>query len=91
MRTSSTRVDNFEDQSTGVFDIGKGLTPQSWNSNVYQTNRASAFARLSYNFDNRYYLTVNMRVDGSSNFAKNNRVGYFPSLAAACASTRRDL
>ena len=80
---SSTRVDNFEDQSTGVFDIGKGLTPQSWNSNVYQTNRASAFARLSYNFDNRYYLTVNMRVDGSSNFAKNNRVGYFPSLAAA--------
>lgn len=24
-----------------------------------------------------------MRVDGSSNFAKNNRVGYFPSLAAA--------
>lgn len=41
---SSTRVDNFEDQSTGVFDIGKGLTPQSWNSNVYQTNRASAFA-----------------------------------------------
>lgn len=39
--------------------------------------------RLSYNFDNRYYLTVNMRVDGSSNFAKNNRVGYFPSLAAA--------
>lgn len=65
---SSTRVDNFEDESTGVFDIGKGLTPQSWGSDVYQTNRASAFARLSYNFDNRYYLTVNMRVDGSSNY-----------------------
>lgn len=39
--------------------------------------------RLSYNFNNRYYLDATVRRDGSSRFAPENRWGIFPSFAAA--------
>lgn len=43
----------------------------------------SYLARLSYNYDSRYYLTVNFRADGSSKLAPGHRWGYFPSASAA--------
>lgn len=46
-------------------------------------NMASAFSRFTYNYKSRYLLTANLRADGSSRFAKNKKVGYFPSLSAA--------
>jgi len=41
----------------------------------------SYFGRLFYTFQNRYLLTANIRRDGSSNFAKGNRWGVFPSFS----------
>lgn len=43
----------------------------------------SFFGRLNYTFLNRYLLTVTLRDDGSSRFAKNNRWGLFPAAALA--------
>ncbi len=43
----------------------------------------SYLARVSYNYDSRYYLTVNFRADGSSKLAPGHRWGYFPSASAA--------
>lgn len=43
----------------------------------------SYLARLLYNYDGKYMLTANFRRDGSSNFAKKNRYGNFPSFSAA--------
>lgn len=77
------RIDSYEDQSTGVFDISKGQTVNGYNSNLTKTNRASIFGRLNYDYMSKYYITANMRIDGSSNFDKSARVGYFPSLAMA--------
>lgn len=37
--------------------------------------------RLSYGYDNRYLAEVNFGYNGSENFAKNNRFGFFPSIA----------
>ncbi|WP_072038991.1 SusC/RagA family TonB-linked outer membrane protein [Flavihumibacter solisilvae] len=42
----------------------------------------SYLARVSYNFDNRYYLMGTFRTDGSSRFGPNNRWGNFPSVSA---------
>lgn len=39
------------------------------------------FGRLTYSFDDKYLLTVNMRYDGSSKFPKTNRFGFFPSIS----------
>src|SRR5690606_15988464 len=48
-----------------------------------RTNRASWFGRVDYDYDSRYSLTATYRIDGSSVFGKSNKLGYFPSVAAA--------
>lgn len=40
----------------------------------------SYFGRVNFSYDSRYYLTVNLRRDGSDKFGKNNRWGTFPSF-----------
>lgn len=43
----------------------------------------SQFARVNYNFKDRYLLTATVRRDGSSRFGANNRWGVFPSVSGA--------
>ena len=43
----------------------------------------SYLARVSYNYDSRYYITANFRADGSSKLAPGHRWGFFPSVSAA--------
>jgi len=42
----------------------------------------SFFARVNYQYNNRYLLTATLRADGSSKFGTNNKYGYFPSFSA---------
>src|SRR5665648_29145 len=42
----------------------------------------SYFGRLNYDYKEKYLLTLVMRADGSSNFSKGNRWGYFPSVSS---------
>ncbi|MBP6446028.1 MAG: TonB-dependent receptor [Saprospiraceae bacterium] len=42
----------------------------------------SYFGLASYNYDNKYLLSVALRKDGSSRFGKDNRWGVFPSVSA---------
>ena len=48
---------------------------------------ASFFGRINYNFAEKYMATVLMRADGSSNFARGNRWGLFPSVSAGWVVT----
>ena len=43
---------------------------------------SSYFARANYSFKDKYLLTAIIRTDGSSNFARGNRWGNFPSVSA---------
>ena len=43
----------------------------------------SWYGRLNYSFADRYLLTATFRADASSRFRKENRWGYFPSVALA--------
>ena len=42
---------------------------------------SSLFARLSYNYDERYMLQATVRRDGSSRFGSKNKYGTFPSFS----------
>jgi len=42
----------------------------------------SYFGRVSYDYKEKYMLTMVLRTDGSSNFAEGNRWGTFPSFSA---------
>ena len=39
------------------------------------------FGRLNYNYQEKYFLEVNARYDGSSRFASEDRWGFFPSVS----------
>ena len=61
---------------------GKRLKP-GVGSNGGKSEIASYISRINYSYADRYLLTANLRVDGSSNFAKNNRWGVFPGISVA--------
>lgn len=50
----------------------------------------SYYGRVSYNFREKYILDAVFRADGSSNFAKGNRWGFFPSVSAGWIFTEED-
>ena len=50
----------------------------------------SAFARLTYNYDEKYLAEFNIRNDYSSYFAKGNRSGIFPSFSLGWRISQED-
>lgn len=48
---------------------------------------ASFFGRVNYNYNETYMATFTLRADGSSNFARGNRWGYFPSASVGWVVT----
>ena len=50
----------------------------------------SYFGRTEYNYDEKYLFSATLRADGSSNFAKGNRWGYFPSVSAGWVMSQED-
>jgi TonB-linked SusC/RagA family outer membrane protein len=58
------------------------LNQKASGSNDYVT-LLSYLGRVMYNYDNRYYLTASIRVDGSSKFPKGNKYATFPAISGA--------
>ena len=59
-------------------NLGTGI-PKTINSDRVKSTLASFFGRANYSLADKYLLTLTMRADGSSRFAKGNKWGYFPS------------
>ena len=56
---------------------------ETYNASTSETDKhtLSFFGRFNYDYSKRYYLTFTARADGASNFAVNNKWGFFPSGA----------
>src|SRR5690606_30305000 len=50
----------------------------------------SLFARLNYNYGEKYLFTGIIRRDGSSRFGSNNKYGYFPSFSLGWVPSSED-
>ena len=50
----------------------------------------SYIGRAQYDYQEKYLVAATIRADGSSNFAKNHRWGYFPSVSAGWVITSED-
>lgn len=50
----------------------------------------SYIGRLVYNYDEKYLFETTFRADGSTNFAPENRWGYFPSFSAGWVLSKED-
>ena len=53
----------------------------AWGQPYTEHRLSSLFARVSYNYDERYMFQGTIRRDGSSRFGKNNKYGTFPSFS----------
>lgn len=51
---------------------------------------ASIFGRINYNYMEKYMASFIMRADGSSNFARGHRWGYFPSVSLGWTVTSEE-
>lgn len=56
----------------------------------YESSLASYFGRVLYNFEEKYLFSATLRADGTSNFARGNRWGTFPSVSAGWVLTNED-
>ena len=64
-------------------NMGAGTSLPTQSTIGAKENMLSFFGRVNYTMMDKYLLTVTMRADGSSKFAKGNQWGMFPSAALA--------
>ncbi len=80
----STAINGGYDGNDPFFQISSNTAgPNSISSSGSETTTViqSYLSRITYNYDNKYLLTGNLRFDGSSKFNEDNRWGTFPSIS----------
>ena len=60
-----------------------GANDVSGAGTFWEQTFTSLFARLNYDYKEKYLFMASVRRDGSSKFAPNNRYGVFPAISAA--------
>ena len=80
---SELGAENFFDDYFEYNNMGVGTVRSKVGSDYTDNKMNSYYARINYNFDNRYLLGASFREDGSSRFGLNNQYGFFPSFSAA--------
>lgn len=85
---SATQTRNFASESVttpnGGSEIFAATATKSEKAN------ASFISRVNYSFNDKYLVTANLRIDGSSIFGPDNRWGYFPSFSAGWRISNED-
>ena len=80
---SNIQGSHYADGTIETLNAANKIDPSATTTTASEWAIMSAFARVSYNYDSRYLLSVNFRADGSSKLAPGHRWGYFPSASAA--------
>lgn len=68
----------FVNDATDVIAIGDDSVVTTL---LGEETLVSAFARLNYDFDDKYLISLNVRTDGSSRFAPGEQYGFFPAAS----------
>lgn len=79
----TTGVNTNWDESRAILQSTDSLRDEHWRF-------ISFFGRLNYMFKERYIIQGTLRTDGSSRFGKNNKYGYFPTVALGWIVTEED-
>lgn len=77
--SSQNYVNNVLEENS----LGSGSTYNQPSSSKTEWSLVSYLGRVSYNMKERYLLSLNGRIDGSSRFGDNNKYAFFPSGALA--------
>lgn len=75
---------------SGTYEYSNFVNISSMDSYTREYKKEGYFARLNYDFDDKYYATASYRRDGSSRFSKDNRWGNFWSFGASWRISQED-
>lgn len=88
-RSFSATRNNLITEDDPTLNLGDATT-MSNDASASSWAIRSGFARVSYNYAERYLFESNLRYDLSSRFAKGNRGGLFPSFSAGWRLSEED-
>ena len=75
---------------SGTYEFDNFVNISSMSSFTRDYKKEGYFARLNYDYNDRYYVTASYRRDGSSRFGKNNRWGNFFSFGLSWRLSEED-
>lgn len=81
-------ADNFNDASFNSGATQANITASAYDG--YEHIVTSLFARLNYDYKEKYLLTGIIRRDGSSRFGTNNKYGTFPSFSVGWVPSKEN-
>ncbi|MEQ8419304.1 MAG: TonB-dependent receptor [Arenibacter algicola] len=87
---NSVQVRGFTTDYFAYNNLGSGSDRTGAGSYSNEFGVESYLFRLNYGYKGKYRVTLNGRVDGSSNFAKDSKWGTFPSVAVAWNAGREE-
>ena len=76
------REDIPSDEET-LREVNAGTGEQYGYGDTSYNSLVSYLGRVMYNFNQRYYITASVRVDGSSRFSEGNKYATFPAVSGA--------
>lgn len=92
-RYSSMSNYNFPSDDYTFNNMGVGTALTEGKATVGTSQNSSrlvgCFARLNYNYSNKYFLSASIRYEGSSKFGANHKWGTFPAVSVAGTWQRR--
>ena len=83
----------FPTEDAKYYQIGNGDASKKYlNSSSYRNSNALAavFARVNYNYAEKYLVSASLRREGSSRFGANNKWGWFPAVSLGWRITGED-
>ncbi|MBQ9469821.1 MAG: TonB-dependent receptor [Bacteroidales bacterium] len=82
-RAQSSMLNKDQMSILGYDEMGNFSTMKGMSSSTTDYRKEGYFARASYDFNARYYLSASFRRDGTSKFSPENRWGNFWSVGAS--------
>ena len=80
---------NFPDDDV-LTNISSAGSADGWSGTKGSSGLNSVFARVSYNYDEKYLAEFNFRSDVSSKFGPGNKRAYFPALSLGWRMSREN-
>jgi len=77
----SASKNNIPNEDPSMWYLDAAADGDLASGSASSVSMMSFLGRINYSYDNKYLATVNFRADASSKFPKQNRWGYFPSVA----------
>ena len=89
--TVTASASGFASDAYESYNLGAGsAAARKPSSELREWSMVSYIGRVVYTLRDKYILTGNMRIDGSSRFGADNKYGYFPSGAVAWKISEED-